>query len=85
MITIGFSNTSIESEDFKGAVDADPQKSPRVVIVNGAIGARSAVMWAWDGAAVLPQAEQERLDKEMDAVHAAKTNRGSPIGLDKDT
>jgi hypothetical protein len=33
----------------------------------------------------LPQAEQERLDKEMDAVHMAKTNRGSPIGLDKDT
>ena len=85
LITIGFSNTSIESEDFKRTADADPQKSPRVVIVNGAIGGRSAVMWAWDGAAVLPKTEQERLDKEMDAVHMPKTNRRRSPGLDKDT
>jgi hypothetical protein len=85
LITIGFSNTSIESEDFKRAADADPQKSPNVVIVNGAIGGRSAVMWAWDGAAILPQAEQERLDKEMDLLHMPKTNRRSSPGLDKDT
>jgi hypothetical protein len=85
LITIGFSNTSLESEDFKRAADADPQKSPRVVIVNGAIGSRSAVMWAWDGAAVLPRAEQERLDQEMDLLQMPKTNRNSPIGQDKDT
>ena len=30
LITIGFSNTSIESEDFKRAADADPRKSPKV-------------------------------------------------------
>jgi len=85
LITIGFSNTSIESEDFKRAADADPQKSPHVVIVNGAIGGRSAVMWAWDGAAELPKAEQDRLDQEMDLVHMPKTNRKSSPGLDKDT
>ena len=85
LITIGFSNTSIESEAFKRGADADPQKSPRVVIVNGAIGGRSAVMWAWDGAAVLPPAEQERLDREMDVVHMPKSNRRSSPGLDKDT
>jgi hypothetical protein len=85
LITIGFSNTSIESAAFKRAADADPQKSPRVVIVNGAIGGRSAVMWAWDGAAVLPRAEQERLDKEMDVAQVPKTNRRSPMVLDKDT
>jgi hypothetical protein len=85
LITIDFSNASIESEDFKRAADADPQKSPRVVIVNGAVGSRSAVMWAWDGDAVLPQAEQERLDKEMDVLQMPKTNRNSMIGLDKDT
>lgn len=85
LITIGFSNTSIESEDFKRAADADPQKSPRVVIVNGAIGSRSAAMWAWDGDAVLPQAEQERLDREMEVLHMPKTNRRSPLGLDRDT
>ena len=85
LITIGFSNTSIESEDFKRAADADPQKLPRVVIVNGAIGGRSAVMWAWDDAASLPKPEQERLDREMDLLHMPKTNRASSPGLDKDT
>lgn len=83
-ITIGFSNPSIESTDFKRVADADPQKSPRVVIVNGCIGGRSAVMWAWDGAAVLLKAEQERLDKEMDVVRMPKGVRRSS-GLEKDT
>ncbi len=85
LITIGFSNSSIESEDFKRTADADPQKSPRVVIVNGCIGGRSAVMWAWDGADVLPKAEQERLDKEMDLLHMPKGNRKSALGTPKDT
>ncbi len=84
LITIGFSNSSIESEDFKRTADADPQKSPRVVIVNGCIGGRSAVMWAWDGAAVLPKAEQDRLDKEMDVVGMPKGARKS-TGTAKDT
>lgn len=84
-ITIGFSNPSIESEDFKRTADADPQKSPHVVIVNGCIGGRSAVMWAWDGAEALPKAEQERLDRQMDLLRMPKTNRGGQAGLGKDT
>jgi hypothetical protein len=84
LITIGFSNTSIESEDFKRTADADSQKSPQVIIVNGAIGGRSAVMWAWDGADVLPPPEQKRLDQEMDLVHMPKGVRKS-TGLEKDT
>ncbi len=84
-ITIGFSNPSIESEDFQRAADADPQKSPRVVIVNGCQGSRSAVMWAWDGADVLPPAERERLDKEMDLLRLPKENRRASPGVAKDT
>lgn len=83
-ITIGFSNPSIESEDFKRTADADPQKSPSVVIVNGCIGGRSAVMWAWDGAASLPKSEQERLDRAMDTVRMPKGKRAS-TGMEKDT
>lgn len=83
-ITLGFSNPSIESEDFKRTADADAQKSAQVVIVNGCIGGRSAVMWAWDGAAILPQAEQERLDRAMDLVHMPKGKRASS-GMEKDT
>ncbi|HEY6167512.1 MAG TPA: hypothetical protein VI454_05700 [Verrucomicrobiae bacterium] len=85
LITIGFSNPSIESEDFKRTADADPQKSPRVVIVNGCIGGRSAVMWAWDGADVLSKTEQERLDKEMDLLRMPKGNRKSAVATPKDT
>jgi hypothetical protein len=75
LITIGFSNPSIESEDFKRVADADPQKASQVVIINGCIGGRSAVMWAWDAAALLPKLEQDRLDKEMDVVHMPKGMR----------
>jgi hypothetical protein len=83
-ITIGFSNPSIESEDFKRTADADSQKSPQVVIVNGCIGGRSAVMWAWDGAEILPKAERERLDKEMDLLHMPKGKR-RPSNMEKDS
>ena len=76
-ITLGFSNPSIESEDFKRTADNDAQKNPQVVIVNGCIGGRSAVMWAWDGADVLPKAEQERLDQEMDLLGMPKGKRKS--------
>lgn len=86
LITIGFSNTSLESADFKRTADVDPAKSPRVIVVNGAIGSRAAVMWAYDGAAVLPVAEQARLDKEMDTLRMPKTNRkGSQGKSDQDT
>jgi len=84
-ITIGFSNPSIESADFKNTADVDQQKSPRVVIVNGCIGGRSAAMWAWDGADILPKAEQERLDKEMDVLGMPKEKRRTSVGVAKDT
>ena len=84
-ITLGFSNPNIESEDFKRTADADPQKSSRVVIVNGCIGGRSAVMWAWDGADILPKAEQERLDQQMDLLNMPKEKRRSTVGTAKDT
>lgn len=86
LVTIGFSNTHLESADFKRTADGDPQKSPRVVIVDGAMGLRAAVMWAYDGADLLPASEQERLDKEMDQLRMPKTNRKGPPGApDKDT
>jgi hypothetical protein len=84
-ITIGFSNPSIESEDFKRTADADPQKASNVVIINGCIGGRSAAMWAWDGAEMFPKEEQERLDHEMDVLGMPKHDRKSSPGLDKDT
>jgi hypothetical protein len=84
-ITIGFSNPNIESEDFIRTANADAQKAANVILVNGCIGGRSAVMWAWDGAAILPEAEQKRLDAEMDMLHMPKGIRKSSPGMEKDT
>ena len=75
LVLIGFSNTTLEAEDFKETADADPGKSAQVVIVNGAMGGRAAVMWAYDGAALLPKAEQERVEREMDLLHMPKEDR----------
>ncbi len=82
LITIGFSNTSIESEAFKRAADADPQKSPNVVIVNGSIGGRSAVMWAWDGGC-LARNRTGASRQEMDVVRMPKENRRTASGSPK--
>jgi hypothetical protein len=75
LVIVGFSNTMLEAEDFKRTADADPEKSARVVIVNGAMGGRAAVMWAYDGAALLPEAEQKRVGREMDLLHMPKEDR----------
>src|SRR5262249_45715912 len=76
---------SIEWEDFKRVADADAQTSPQVVIVNGCMGGRSAAMWAWDGAEMLPQTERVRLDKEMDLLGMPKENRRTSLGIARDT
>ena len=86
LLTVGFSNTHLESADFVRIGSSDPQKSPSVVLVDGAIGGRAAVMWAYDGSDRLPKAEQERLDREMDVLHMPKTHRGNrQVPEDRDT
>jgi len=46
LVSIGMSNTSQEFARFKEVADADPEKSPRVVVVNGAQGGQDAAAWA---------------------------------------
>jgi hypothetical protein len=41
-LSIGFSNTSLEFTAFKETADADAERNPRVVVVNGAIGNQPA-------------------------------------------
>jgi len=53
LISIGMSNTTMEFQAFKRIADADPDKSPRLVIVDGAQGGQAAAEWAnssgpWD-------------------------------------
>jgi len=46
LLSVGMSNTTMEFQVFKRKADADPLKSPQVVIVDGAQGARVASVWA---------------------------------------
>lgn len=54
LLSVGMSNTTMEYQAFKRKADADPQKSPQVVIVDGAQGGRVASVWAL-GAEGIPQ------------------------------
>lgn len=86
LLTLGFSNTLLESEDFVRSGSVDPEKSPNVVPVNGAIGGRAAVMWAYDGSELLPRGERERLEQEMEVLHMPKTQRkGRRVPQEQDT
>jgi hypothetical protein len=49
LVSIGMSNTSQEFTRFKEIADADPEKSPRLVIVNGAQGGQDAPAWVNPG------------------------------------
>ena len=61
LLSLGMSNTTMEYQQFVKSANADPKKSSTVVVVDGAIGARTAVAWALDDLAALPPGEAERL------------------------
>jgi hypothetical protein len=46
LLSLGMSNTAGEWVTFKELADRDPQKSPQVVMVNGAVGGAGARSWA---------------------------------------
>jgi len=46
LMSLGMSNAAGEWMTFKETADRDPRKSPRVVIVNGAVGGAGARSWA---------------------------------------
>lgn len=55
LLAIGMSNTTQEFSRFKQLADADPDKSPKLVIVDGAQGGKDAAAWVnsppvWDEA-----------------------------------
>ena len=65
LLSIGMSNTTMEYSYFKKVADADPAKSPHVVIVDGAKGARTGIAWSLDGLEFLPAGEEQRLVGEL--------------------
>lgn len=65
LLSLGMSNTTMEFSQFVKDANADSAKSRDVVIVDGAIGARTGTAWALDGVDLLPAGEEERLLKIM--------------------
>ncbi|RPJ23233.1 MAG: hypothetical protein EHM35_17485 [Planctomycetaceae bacterium] len=49
LISLGMSNTTQEFSSFKKLADADPNKSPHLVIVDCAQGGQAARQWAYPG------------------------------------
>ena len=47
LLSLGMSNTTQEFSQFKKMADADPNKSPNVVIVDCAQGGQAAAQWAY--------------------------------------
>lgn len=47
LISLGMSNTTQEFSQFKKMADADPDKSPSVVIIDCAQGGQAAAQWAY--------------------------------------
>jgi hypothetical protein len=43
LLTVGFSNTTMESQAFKKVSEADSDRNPRVQVVDGAVGGRDAI------------------------------------------
>ena len=68
LLSIGMSNTTMEYSEFKKIAEADPRKSPHVVVVDGAKGARTGMAWALDGVDMLPPEEEPRLLKLMEST-----------------
>ena len=46
LLSVGMSNTTMEFSRFKQLADADPDKSPKLAIVDGAQGGQAAAQWA---------------------------------------
>jgi len=58
LLSIGMSNTTQEFSRFKQLADGDADKSPRLVIVDGAQGGQDAPRWSGGAAGVWEQADR---------------------------
>ncbi len=58
LMSLGMSNTTQEFSAFKPLADADPEKSPALVIVDGAQGGQAAIQWDNDQAPAWARAEE---------------------------
>ena len=69
LISLGMSNTTQEFSVFKTLADADPNKSPKVVIVDCAQGGQAAYQWAYPQAAANKLTPWDVMDQRILAAH----------------
>ena len=68
LISLGMSNTTQEFSVFKRIADADPNKSPKVVIVDCAQGGQVAYQWAYPQAGPNKQTPWDVMDQRLKAA-----------------
>jgi hypothetical protein len=69
LISIGMSNTTQEFSAFMTLADADPNKSPEVVIVDCAQGGQAAYQWAYPPAGSNARTPWDVMDQRILAAH----------------
>jgi hypothetical protein len=80
LLSVGMSNTTQEFSRFKQLADADPERSPRLVIVDGAQGGQAAAQWAASPDSRVWQTVDERMkaagvsDKQVQVVWLKQAN-----------
>lgn len=85
LISVGMSNTTQEFSRFKQLADADPEKSPKLVIVDCAQGGQTAARWAAGTDAPVWRTTHERLraadvtPRQVQVVWLKQANAG-PTG-----
>jgi hypothetical protein len=57
VLSVGMSNTTMEYSAFKRLAEGDPEMSPQVVLVDGAQGGKTAMVWARPEAPVWQEVE----------------------------
>jgi hypothetical protein len=69
LISLGMSNATLEFSTFKRAADADPDKSPDVVIVDCAQGGQAAREWAYPGSDPRKPSPWPVMDQRLRQAH----------------
>jgi hypothetical protein len=69
LISLGMSNTTQEFSTFKTLADADPNKSPKVTIVDCAQGGQAAYQWAYPQATSNGRTPWDVMDQRLLAAH----------------
>jgi len=69
LISLGMSNTTQEFSVFKSLADADPNKSPKLAIVDCAQGGQAAYQWAYPRVGPNGMTPWDVMDQRIQAAH----------------